>query len=282
VVVVTLSVLPDIRPVAADQWWRHLLAIQIYQPSGPVEGLYQTWSLCTEISFYVALPLLGWCALGRRTTDPATAWRRQVWLLASLLVVAGVYNVIRLTTDVLPFQANFWLPAYLDWFAAGMALALVEIRSRQPDPPRLTRLGMALGRDPMTSLVIAGSVFAISCTPIAGAYLFTPNTPWQNMIKHELYLVAAFFFLLPAVLARSSRWSRSLSTPLPRMLGLISYGIFLWHLMLLRLLMPAMGIEIFDGHAWQVGAVLFTSTVLVSAVTYRLMERPAQRWAHRF
>jgi len=282
VVVVTLRFLPDIQPVSGEQWWRHLLALQIYQVSGPVEGLYQTWSLCTEISFYVLLPLLGLAALGRTSKDPARAWRRQVTVLVVLVAVAAVYNGVRLVTDLLPFQANFWLPAYLDWFAAGMALALIEVRSRQPQPPRIVAVAVSLARDRTTALILAASVFAVACTPVAGSYLFTANTPWQNAIKHELYLLAAFFFLLPGVMASGTGWARILSTRVLAYLGLISYGIFLWHLMLLRLLLPAMGIAVFTGGALRVGAALLVLTIAISSVTYFLVERPAQRWAHRY
>ena len=44
--------------------------------------------------------------------------------------------------------------------------------------------------------------------------------------------------LLPGVLAAPRGWTGWLTTPIPRRLGLISYGIFLWHLVLLRLLLP--------------------------------------------
>jgi peptidoglycan/LPS O-acetylase OafA/YrhL len=78
VVVVVLTTLPEIQPVPRDQWVIHLLGLQIYQPGGPIEGLYQTWSLCTEISFYVVLPYLGWLGTGRthraRTPHGAGRW----------------------------------------------------------------------------------------------------------------------------------------------------------------------------------------------------------------
>ncbi len=96
VVVVTLLVLPEIQPVGTDQWWKHLLALQIYLPGGAIEGLSQTWSLCTEISFYVALPVLAVLAGSGRGRDP---WRRQVVLLATLVVVATTYNAVNAFTD---------------------------------------------------------------------------------------------------------------------------------------------------------------------------------------
>jgi len=282
VVVVNLCFLPEIQPVPAEQWWRHLLALQIYQPQGAIEGLSQTWSLCTEITFYVALPFLGMLALGRRRRSPAAAWRRQLVLLGAMVVVALAWNITKVTTDALPFSSGYWLPAYLDWFAFGMGLALVEVRSRQPNPPALVRAAMTAARDQVTSLVIAGALFAVAVTPIGGSYDFTATGPWETLTKHWLYLGAALFFLLPGVMGGQQGVASALSSPLPHRLGLISYGIFLWHLMLLRMLVPALGMTFFSGGALLLAAVLLPLTIAVSTLTYRWVERPAQRWAHRF
>jgi peptidoglycan/LPS O-acetylase OafA/YrhL len=282
VVVVNLAFLPEIQPVAAEQWWRHLLALQIYQPQGAIEGLSQTWSLCTEITFYIALPFLGMLALGRRPRSAESAWRRQLMVLGGMVAVAVAWNTTKVTTDVLPFSSGYWLPAYLDWFAFGMGLALLEVRSRQAEPPAIVRMAMAAARDQVTSLVLAASIFAVAVTPIGGSYDFTPTGPWETMAKHWLYLGAAFFFLLPGIMGGERGVASVLSRPVPHRLGLISYGIFLWHLMFLRMLVPALGMSFFDGGALLLTAVLLPITILVATVTYRLVERPAQRWAHRF
>jgi peptidoglycan/LPS O-acetylase OafA/YrhL len=205
-------------------------------------------------------------------------------MITVLVVGSSIWNLYRFThAETLPYNAQLWLPGYFDWFGAGMLMALISVRSRQAGAqPWVVRTAMALAKDQVTCLVIALSVFAVVCTPVAGAYLFAPNTPWQNIIKHLLYLAAALFLLIPGVLMPPRGWTAWLTRPLPHRLGLISYGIFLWHLFLLRLILPAMGIPVFTGHAWQVGAVLLVSTIAVASFTYVLVERPAQRWAHRF
>ncbi|MBI1377193.1 MAG: acyltransferase family protein [Frankiales bacterium] len=281
VVVTTLLVLPEVRPVSAETWWRHLLAVQIYAPPGAVEGLAQTWSLCTEIAFYVALPLIGALALGRRRSSPDAAYRRQLVVLGALALVALVWNLLATLTSALSPLAGLWLPGFLDWFAAGMLLAVLEVRGRLPCPPRLVRVGEGLGRDHVTSLVIGVAAFLVVSTPLGGTYLFTPNTAWQSLSKHLLYMVAAFFLLLPGVLGRPSRWTQTLSSRVPRLTGLISYGIFLWHLLFLRLLLAWLDIPVFTGHMLLLAVLLLPATLVVAAVTYRWVERPAQRWAHR-
>lgn len=284
VVVATLALLPEIQPVPVRDWVIHLLGLQIYTASGALEGLSQTWSLCTEISFYVLLPLLGTIAVGRRTRTADQAWRRQLWFLGTMIGLSWAWTVYRFAfADGLPYQAQYWLPGFLDWFGVGMLLAVVQVRSTLPGRrPWLVRTLGELAQDRLTALVLAVAVFAVACTPIAGAYQFVPNTPWQNLIKHGLYLLAAGLFLLPGLLARPAGWTGWLTTPVPHRLGLISYGIFLWHLVLLRMLLPVLGIEVFDGHAFQLGVATIAATLVVAQVTFVLVERPAQRWAHRY
>ncbi len=72
-----------------------------------------------------------------------------------------------------------------------------------------------------------------------------------------------------------------LSRPTAHRLGLICYGIFLWHLMLLRMIMPAVGVPYFGGHVVEITVLVVAATIVVATITYRLVERPAQRWAHR-
>lgn len=281
VVTVTLLVLPEVRPVAPSTWLTHLTATQIYVGTGVSEGLTQTWSLCTELAFYLVLPIIGATALGRRGRPLDDAWRRQLRVLTLLAVVGLGFTVFRATTDVLPDQAGYWLPGYLDWFAVGMGLALIEVRSRHPNPPRLVRWTRAAAADPLTCLVVAGSLFIIAVTPLGGAYDFASTGPWESVAKHVLYIASAAAFLLPGVMGRSTGAVRALSSSVPRRLGLISYGLFLWHLMLLRLVMPALGIPYFSGRFLPVVIVLAVLSVALASVTYGLVERTAQRWAHR-
>ncbi len=70
------------------------------------------------------------------------------------------------------------------------------------------------------------------------------------------------------------------AAPLPRFLGLISYSLYLWHIPLLRLIPP---LERWADHAVPVQPWLLAHLVLmllvigVSALSYRWIERPAQK-----
>src|SRR3954453_19560270 len=114
-----------LREVFPDDWWRFFGLLQIYDPSTVLDALGPAWSLCVELSFYAALPLLarlgGWHPLPRRArSDPA--WR-------------GVLS---------PHEgspAEMVLPATGAWFAAEKALAMLAVQG--PGRPRRAAAGAA-------------------------------------------------------------------------------------------------------------------------------------------
>ena len=55
---------PPERPGDRADWVRHLTLVQIYQYGWMREGLTQTWSLATEVAFYVLLPVVGLLSSG--------------------------------------------------------------------------------------------------------------------------------------------------------------------------------------------------------------------------
>jgi peptidoglycan/LPS O-acetylase OafA/YrhL len=280
VVIATLLLVPQTFVVDGWTWVSHLLTGQIYTGGRIADGLFHTWSLCTEIAFYVLLPVVGHLGLGRGARAPARALRRQIVVLGGMVVVAATFTLLRLTTELLPENAGLWLPAYLDWFAAGMLLALVEVRVTRADPPRWVRTLGELAQDPAVCLVLALSFFFVACTPLGGPYDLSAAQPWETFSKHWLYLLTAFCLLLPATVGHGAGWSAALGRPLIQRVGLISYGIFLWHMMLIFLLMPALGIPWFTGQSVLVLTVVLAATLATATVSYVVLERPIQRWAH--
>jgi peptidoglycan/LPS O-acetylase OafA/YrhL len=281
VVVATLLLVPQTLVLDAGTWLTYLLTGHVYTSGRIADGLYHTWSLCTEIAFYLVLPLLGRWGLSRAGAAPQRALRRQLFVLGAMVVAAATFTLLRLTTDLLPHEnAGLWLPAYLDWFAAGMLLAVVEVRMGQAAPPRWVRTLRDLARDPAICLVLALSFFVIACTPMGGPYDLRAAQPWETFSKHWLYLLTAFCLLLPATVGHGAGWSSALGRPLVHRIGLISYGIFLWHMMLIFLLMPVLGIPWFTGQTLLVLGVVLAATLAVATVSYVVLERPIQRWAH--
>ena len=60
-------------------------------------------------------------------------------------------------------------------------------------------------------------------------------------------------------------------------LGRWSYSIFLWHMAMLSLVFPLLGIGLFQGHTAVVLVATFVLTVPVAALSYALVEEPARR-----
>ena len=60
-------------------------------------------------------------------------------------------------------------------------------------------------------------------------------------------------------------------------LGLISYGVFAYHVLILELVSRWLGLATFEGGFWQRWLLTATLAVAVSAVSYALVERPVMR-----
>ncbi len=82
-VVVVLAVMPGIE-VYPKHWISHLTLTQIYWPKLLINGLTQSWSLATELSFYLVLPLIAWLVGRRHRGDVDASTRRQVWILGGV------------------------------------------------------------------------------------------------------------------------------------------------------------------------------------------------------
>lgn len=284
-VIVTLALLPEIQPVAPDAWAVHLSMLHIYIPEYTLEGLTQTWSLATEVAFYIALPGIAWIAGRRFRGDPDRSAHRQLLVLGILVVIATAFNALRLTTGFVDITlTGFWLPGFLDWFALGMGAAVISARLSLPGRVAWMDRVRTLAQDTPTCLFIASALYIIVATPIGGPLTFTLATPFELLVKHLGFAAIAVFLLLPGFLGRwddSSLWARVLRHPVTVYLGTISYGIFLWHLVLLRLMIDLLDIPLFNGWFLPIWAATIAVSVVAASASWFLIERPIQRFTHR-
>jgi peptidoglycan/LPS O-acetylase OafA/YrhL len=231
---------------------------QVYRESTAGEGLGQAWTLCIEVLFYAFLPL--WALFLARS--------RSLWPLVALFVASVAYNVLLLSTfagKVGPLEpALIALPAFLDWFALGMAVALLEARG-----VRFTR--------PWAWGVGAVVLFVVSAVLLWNARLDAyTHTEW--LIRHLSYAAIALCVLVTGVAgARALRWR-----PLVY-LGEISYGIYLYHLLVLALL-SRWGLIAWERYLhpyalWTLFA--FAGSVVLATLSWRLVERPLWRASRR-
>src|SRR3954451_5396522 len=123
VVVVALLVDPANDDADWKDWVSDLTLTQLYRPGLLSSSLTQMWSLCTEVAFYVLMPLLCLAVIGR-----ARGLRtRSVGVRLGLLALVGVvWQVVAAQVPGAEGHYAQWLPGFLPWFAVGMFFAAVS------------------------------------------------------------------------------------------------------------------------------------------------------------
>ncbi len=244
----------------------HLWLGQTY--TGPLVAAFtQTWSLCTEVAFYAALPALA--LLARRGEGVA--------LGAGML---GTYVYIGLVRGFGADRALLWLPGHLDWFAAGMAVAAVAARLSAGVGGRVSRALLQLAAWPGTCWAAAGTLLWLVATPVAGPLTLAPVPGPAAVTKEVAYAVVGALLLIPAALGSTGSALGTLLASSPaRWLGRISYGVFLWHLLVLRGIYVLTGWAAFSGRMWTVAILTAAGSVAVATASWILLERPALRLA---
>jgi peptidoglycan/LPS O-acetylase OafA/YrhL len=270
-VVVVAAFLLD--PANKGATWKDWLT-QLYRPHLLASSLTQMWSLCTEVAFYLVLPLICIALTGRR---PTTLRLNRVLLGATVLAVAGLaWQVV--VAQIPGFRAHYaqWLPGYLPWFMVGLAFAAISADlAARPRAHVLDRLGSDLAG----CWILATALFALACTPLAGPRsLLTPDG-YQAGTKVVLYTLAGAFFVLPLIFGpeREGRARRGLLGPVPFWLGEISYGIFAIHMLVLNTVFRALDLQVFTGRFFTVALLTLAVTVVLATISFYLFEKPILR-----
>ena len=172
-----------------------------------------------------------------------------------------------------------WLPGYLDQFALGMLLAV------------LSAYWVAQGRRPAVlwhpvtpwiSWALAFAAFAavsnigLSLKPLVAASM------GPSLLRQTLYGAFGFFLVMPAVFGPQDRGAlrRFLTWRPIALIGVVSYGVYLWHEAFIYTFLSWFGPGLFR-YPW--GAMLMLVTILAvvaATLSYRLVERPVLRY-HR-
>ena len=206
--------------------FRNLTLSQIYTDnylfSYLHQGLTQMWSLAVEAAFYVVLPLVAYLllvVLCRRRWRPGLLF----FGLAVLAAVSPLWLTIVHDSTGLPDGARLWLPTYMAWFVAGMALTVLS---------QLKVRGYG-----MVCVPLAVVCYFIASTPLAGEPTTSPAKLSEALVKTFFYAVIAALLVAPPALGDRGWYSRFLASRPMVFLGEISYEIFLIHLMIMELVM---------------------------------------------
>lgn len=258
---------------------------QIYFPTYIKNGLSQAWSLGTELSFYLMIPLYA-ALLGRKRRTLRDQLRLEMIGLAGLVAISLVYRLSILGAahrdywqhheKALPPAMASWLPGYLDQFALGMLLAVVSAYLSQTDqrPAWLWHK-----YTPWVSWALAGVAFwAVGNIGLPLIPLVTSPTG-LSLARNTLYGLFAFFLVAPAVFGpQDDGLIRQLLRWRPiALIGVVSYGIYLWHEGWIHMYLRWTGDRLFDIPWLHLAAGALILATAAAAASYLLVERPILR-----
>ena len=229
--------------------------------SGPAWSLVvgPSWSLCIEIAFYCCLPLIA--IVAARFASRGESFEARSRRLALALVPALPLGLAYMWLSAADAQ-SVSLTAFIDEFAVGMLLA-VALERWPTVSPRTGRVLLTAG--------IALGVAANLDNRLG------PRDPYGNgsgLIFARL-MVLAFALVLASVLMRDQQTilGRALSSRVLVAAGTISYGIYLWHFLIIdKLNTTALW--------WTEGtnvALVLALTVAIATVSWFALESPLLR-----
>jgi peptidoglycan/LPS O-acetylase OafA/YrhL len=291
-----LAIYPGIAGVFSADFWHFYGFLQLYSPEQIGRGIPVAWTLCVEVTYYLALPL--W-ALGVRRLAARAGWvRAEAGTLVAAFALGFVLQVLAARQVIDVRWANA-LPGQLTWLSLGMAFAVLSVAAAGPGGLRFAERA---GRRPGACWLVCAAALAVlvAVTPdggLAGILLRLGEVQDYDdvLLRIVLGCVVVAGLVAPAVLAedRPGPVRAVLRFGPIRGLGVISFSFYLWHLTVAQLIglredpfhfsAPGFGlVERVDDAATP---LLWLATVAVSAaigtVTYLLVERPFMRLGAR-
>lgn len=262
------------------QFLPHFLLLHVYATDQLVGGpIQQSWTLATEMTFYAFLPAYAW-VLARRRRPPHSQLRAEMAGVAALWVGSTLLKVAVLAAGASHArfgQLSTWLPFRLDEFSLGMGLAVASAWFAHRDAP--TPRWLAANRTVWMSWAIAAMLY-IGLVTLVDLPILPLFTGRQNFLVRVVYSFCALFFVAPAVFAPARRGpvNRLLANPVMVWLGLVSYGIYIWHEAVQDVYLRWTDQVAFGAPVVEMGLVTVLVTVPIAAVSYYVVERPAMRF----
>lgn len=288
------AIIPGMSGAFTANWWVYYGLLQnypVYTAAGSCAtdpyhcAIPPAWSLSIEVFFYAALPLFvlaaNWIA---RRSGPH--WIRPELGFIGALALISIVIQSRVPSSDLGIWIFFSPLGRALWFGLGMGLASLSVHwSMAENEPRVVDL---VRRRPGPFLAAAAALYVLSCYVLDDALVAFPvGDLTQYTIQYVVFGIIAALILLPAIFGHDDGggvWRALLRHPALTWLGLISYGVFLWHFPVMIGLLD-LGIIDFTSSPLIsfviLGATTLAVTAAVSTLSYLYLERPLMRWGRR-
>lgn len=265
--------------LVSDWHWTTLFPVEI---NGPL------WSIGFEVTAYVLLPL-GFLALFGLARGRVTGWPARLAWLAVIVAALGAHWVFSNTVVVDPFRkgwnyglqggAKTWMP----WFNPFGFFAMFAIGALAGGiQTRLARFrSFAFDLAALVAMAAAGWIIWTSGLAGGGEFYGWLRVPYE---------FPTFQLLIAAALAAapSGRFiGYILDNPPIAYLARISFGIYVWHYLVLELVRLHWVPELTHGTMadptkfMMASLVIIAITMVIATLSYRWLEAPVMQWARR-
>jgi peptidoglycan/LPS O-acetylase OafA/YrhL len=263
-------------PVGLEEGVLWYSLTHVWDPDHVIGPVGQSWTLCTEVAFYLFLPV--WAALVRRLRGDvvgtelaalvalwAVGWSYRAW--AAPQERSGVYET--------------WLPGWFDHFAVGMAIAVLHVRQQRDGSP--APLGLDRRWAPAACWLGALAAFWAVSEPLGLDLSLDPQGFGKTLGMHALYCAVAVGVLLPAAfgpIRNGDGLGRVLANPVVASLGVVSYGIYLWHQFMLDRVRAwdGLGPQQFGPSPVPTFLAVLAMAIVAATASWFLLERRVLRW----
>jgi peptidoglycan/LPS O-acetylase OafA/YrhL len=253
--------------VSAHNWWIFYAFGQVYSSSLIGRGIGVAWTLGVEVTFYALLPVFAWVAA---RLSRARSMRADAVLLV-LLAAASLAFRAHYSSFVDAEKVSTLAGTFL-WFALGMLLAIASVARERRSVS--TRSARGMGLWPVASWCGGVLLFVLSYEVEVGTIGLSAAA--ASVTIHALSGVAALCLLLPAVFAEQAD---GLIQGVLRLrglawIGLVSYGVYLYHTIVIDQLNKLYG---GGSTGWRYPAVTVSAVIVTlacAAASYYLLERP--------
>lgn len=248
-----------------------------FSQGAPPSPLQHTWSLGVEEQYYLIWPvliaavavLLAVIARRRGRTPTIVAVRRAVLVLAVLGTVGSAAEAMLMASDASLNRVYFGTDTRAQALLIGAAAAALLVRDWPAIMAGLPLIHSRWVRWLAWGMPLAGVAVLAAITHVATG----SATEFHNGLL-IVVAVAAVAVIAPVALEQNGPVAWVLSTPPLVALGVISYGVYLWH-------WPVFLVLNGERTDWS-GSALFAArcavTLVLAVGSWWLIERPVRRW----